>query len=80
MFKIVFQHDISNIMKCSFGGLVMDLIKPQKLNKGDTIATLSPSLGLAGDSDVLWRYELGKKCLEDLYRLHVVAAPNSMKG
>lgn len=58
----------------------MDLIKPQKLNKGDTIATLSPSLGLAGDSDVLWRYELGKKCLEDLYGLHVVAAPNSMKG
>jgi len=58
----------------------MDLIKPQKLNKGDIIATLSPSLGLAGDSDVLWRYKLGKKCLEDLYGLHVVAAPNSMKG
>jgi len=57
-----------------------NLLKPQKLNKGDTIATISPSLGLAGESDILWRYELGKKRFEDIYGLNVVSAPNSMKG
>lgn len=56
------------------------LIKPKKLNKGDKIATVSPSLGIAGDSDVLWRYNLGKKRLEDIHGLTVIPAPNSMKG
>jgi len=56
------------------------LIKPQKLNKGDKVATVSPALGIAGDIDVLWRYNLGKKRLEDVHGLTVIPAPNSMKG
>lgn len=55
------------------------MIKPLKLKKGDTIATISPAWGCAGDEDVRWKYELGVKRLEEL-GLHVVAAPYSLKG
>ena len=57
----------------------MKLIKPEKLNIGDTIATISPCWGIAGADDVVWKYEIGKQRLEEL-GLKVVAAPNSMKG
>ena len=56
-----------------------NMIKPPKLNIGDTIATISPAWGCAGDEDVRWKYELGVKRLEEL-GLHVVAAPHSLKG
>jgi len=56
------------------------LIKPHRLLVGDTIATVSPSNGLAGDPAARWKYDLGKKRLEDLYGLKVLAAPNSMRG
>ncbi len=55
------------------------MIKPPKLNRGDTIATISPAWGCAGDEDIRWKYELGVKRLEEL-GLHVIAAPNSLKG
>ncbi len=42
----------------------MELKKPRCLNEGDTIATVSISLGWAGDKGVLWKYQLGKKILE----------------
>lgn len=56
-----------------------ELIKPLKLNKGDTIATISPCNGWAGDADIRWKYELGVKRLENI-GLNVVPAPNSLKG
>lgn len=37
-----------------------NLIKPARLQRGDTIAAISISGGRAGDEDMLWRYELGK--------------------
>jgi hypothetical protein len=40
----------------------MNLIKPPKLNPGDTIATVSPAWGCAGDDDIRWRYDLGVRC------------------
>lgn len=55
------------------------LNKPTKLNSGDTIATVSPSWGVAGEPDTLWKYQLGKTRLENM-GLTVVAAPHSMKG
>lgn len=55
------------------------LIKPERLHKGDTIATISPSWGCAGSSRVRWEYELGCERLRAL-GLNVVAAPNSLKG
>ncbi|MCY1053111.1 LD-carboxypeptidase, partial [Mammaliicoccus sciuri] len=36
-----------------------ELIKPSKLSKGDTVAIVSPSSGLAGEKDILWRTEVG---------------------
>ncbi len=56
------------------------LIKPQKLQKGDTIAAISISGGRAGDPDLLWRYELGKKRLEEDFALHVVETPHALRG
>lgn len=55
------------------------LIKPQRLNKGDMVATVSLSNGWAGDKDIRWKYDLGVTCLQEI-GLNVVAAPNSMKG
>lgn len=56
------------------------MIKPRKLQHGDTIATISPSWGIAGETDVLWRYEIGKKRLQDIFGLIVINAPNSLRG
>ncbi len=55
------------------------LLKPKKLNKGDIIATVSPCWGISGNSDVLWKYNIGKMRLENL-GFYVVSAPNSQKG
>ena len=58
---------------------MMELIKPGHLKRGDLIATVSPSSGLAGDPEIKWKYELGVSRLREL-GLRVVAAPNSMRG
>ena len=58
---------------------VIRVIKPRKLNFGDTIATISPSWGCAGASRVKWQYNLGVSRLQEI-GLNVVAAPNSLKG
>lgn len=41
------------------------MIKPNSLKKGDRIATLSLSSGMAGDKDILWRYEQEKAIRRD---------------
>ncbi|QDP41076.1 S66 family peptidase [Radiobacillus deserti] len=56
------------------------LQKPNKLQKGDRVATISPSWGGAGDPELKWRYEQGVKRLEEVFGLEVVAMPNSLKG
>ncbi|WP_128894806.1 S66 family peptidase [Longirhabdus pacifica] len=56
------------------------LIKPKKLQRGDRIATVSPSWGGAGDTELRWRYEQGVKRLEEVFGLVVVPMPNSLKG
>ncbi|MGM0942217.1 MAG: S66 family peptidase [Bacillota bacterium] len=56
------------------------LKKPERLKKGDRIATISPSWGGAGDPELRRRYEQGVKRLEDVFGLEVVAMPNSLKG
>lgn len=58
----------------------MNLIKPQKLIKGDKVATVSLSWGGAGDKDILWRYYQGKERLEQVFGLEVVEMPNTLKG
>lgn len=56
------------------------MIKPMALAKGDSIATVSPSSGIAGETSVRWRYELGARRLAELFGFRVVAMPNSLKG
>ena len=56
------------------------LIRPNKLVKGDTVATVSLSWGGAGDADLLWRYNVGKERLEKLFGLNVIEMPNTLKG
>ncbi|MCG3419867.1 S66 family peptidase [Oceanobacillus jordanicus] len=56
------------------------LTKPNKLQPGDKVATISPSWGGAGDPEIRWRYEQGVKRLEEVFGLQVVAMPHSLKG
>lgn len=42
---------------------MLKLTKPKRLKPGDKVATVSLSWGGAGDMDLLWRYNLGKKRL-----------------
>ncbi len=55
------------------------MIKPDRLKIGDKVATVSLSWGGAGDDDLLWRYNLGKRRLEEL-GLEVVEMENTLKG
>ena len=56
------------------------MIKPKKLSKGDTIAIVSLSSGMAGDKLYKHRYKLGKKRLEQEFGLKILAMPNALKG
>jgi muramoyltetrapeptide carboxypeptidase LdcA involved in peptidoglycan recycling len=58
----------------------MSLIKPVKLQPGDKVATISLSWGGAGEEDILWRYEVGKKRLQNEFGLEVVEMQNTLKG
>ena len=57
-----------------------ELIKPERLRPGNTVATISISGGRAGDEDLIWRYELGKKRLEEVFGLRVVETPHALMG
>lgn len=59
---------------------MINLVKPNKLCKGDKVATVSLSWGGAGDENILWRYNLGKKRLQEEFGLEVVEMPNTLKG
>ena len=59
---------------------MLNLIKPQRLRKGDKVAAVSLSWGGAGDADLRWRYDLGKKRLEEQFGLEVVEMPHTLKG
>lgn len=56
------------------------MIKAEKLKKGDNVAAVSLSWGGAGDEKYRYRYEIGKKIIEELFGLNVIEMPNSLKG
>ena len=56
------------------------MIKPAKLRTGDTVAIVSLSSGLAGESDIEWRTEQGIKRLKDVFGLEVKVMPHALKG
>lgn len=53
---------------------------PKVLKKGDTIALISISGGRAGDEDMLYRYEIGKRRLEEIWGINVITTPNALAG
>lgn len=55
----------------------MNMIKPQKLQPGDKIATVSLSWG--GPGTIPHRYEVGKKQLQDEFGLIVVEMPHTLR-
>lgn len=59
---------------------MLKLVKPQSLKRGDKVATVSLSWGGAGDEALLWRYNLGKKRLQEQFGLEVIEMPNTLKG
>ncbi|MEG2085250.1 MAG: LD-carboxypeptidase [Clostridia bacterium] len=56
------------------------LIKPKKLNRGDKVAVVSLSSGIAGDEETIWRYYVGKERLERIFGLKVVEMPHTLSG
>ncbi|MFK7031586.1 S66 family peptidase [Flavobacterium oreochromis] len=56
----------------------MNLIKPKQLKKGDKVATISLSWGGAGE--IPYRYEQGKKQIEEIFGLKVIETKNALKS
>ena len=56
------------------------MIKPNRLKENDTVAIVSLSCGMAGETVFRHRYEIGKKRLETEFGLNVVTMPNALKG
>ncbi len=59
---------------------MLALNKPEKLKRGDRVATVSLSWGGAGDDGLRWRYELGKRRLVEQFGLEVVEMPHTLAG
>jgi len=57
-----------------------NMIKPEKLQKGDKIAVVSLSWGGLGDENLIHKYYIAKERLEQDFGLQVVAMPNALKG
>jgi len=55
-------------------------LKPARLSPGDKVATVSLSWGGAGDEEIIWRYQQGKKRLEEVFGLEVIEMPHALKG
>lgn len=56
------------------------MIKPEKLKKGDKIAIVSLSSGLLGEPNLIHKYEIAKKRLEEEFGLEVQVMPHALKG
>jgi muramoyltetrapeptide carboxypeptidase LdcA involved in peptidoglycan recycling len=56
----------------------MDMIRPRCLHPGDTLATVSLSMGTA--AELPHRYAAGKRQFEETFQVQLVEAPNSHRG
>lgn len=56
----------------------MNLVKPRKLNAGDTVAIVSSSWG--GPGTFPHRYEAGKKQLSETFGVNVIEMPHALKS
>lgn len=60
------------------GGI--DMLKPKRLKKGDKVAIVSLSWGGLGDKELIHKYDIAKKRLEEDFGLEVVCMPHALKG
>lgn len=56
------------------------MLKPQKLNRGDTVAIVSLSSGIAGDDSIVWRTYQGIQRLQEIFGLKIKIMPHALKG
>lgn len=56
------------------------MIKPKMLKENDKIAIVSLSWGGLGDNELIHKYYIAKKRLEDEFHLKVITMPNALKG
>lgn len=56
------------------------MLKPQKLNRGDTVAIVSLSSGIAGDDSIVWRTYQGIQMLQEIFGLKIKIMPHALKG
>ena len=56
------------------------MIKPKKLQRGDTVAIVSLSSGLAGEEEILHRTHRGIERLEHVFGLKVKVMPHALDG
>ena len=56
------------------------MVLPKKLKKGDKVAVVSLSWGGLGDENLIHKYYIAKKRLENDFGLEVIAMPNALKG
>ena len=56
------------------------MIVPKKMKKVDTVAIVSLSSGMGVDSTFMYRFELGKQRLGEVFGLNVLVMPNAFKG
>lgn len=57
-----------------------NLRKPEMLKKGDKVALVSLSSGIAGDTEFLWRYKVAKKRLDMNFSLKGIEMENTLTG
>lgn len=60
--------------------MVKAMLKPKRLRHGDTVAIVSLSSGLAGESSILWRTYQGIERLKSVFGLKVKVMPHALKG
>lgn len=56
------------------------MLKPQKLNRGDTVDIVSLSSGIAGDDSIVWRTYQGIQRLQEIFGLKIKIMPHALKG
>lgn len=56
------------------------MIKPERLRRGDRVAVISLSSGIIGEPELIHRYFIAKRRLEEDYGLVVEPTPNALKG
>ena len=56
------------------------MIKPKRLQSGDTVAVVSLSSGMLGEKEFIHKFYLARERLERDFGLKLIAMPNALRG